>query len=400
MFANKYLAKTNPHCAIERAPDANCNIRVVIPCFHELGILQTLRSLDDCALPSHNVEVLVVINHSEIAPENIKAFNAGTKKEIERWAGGKQNPKLAFFALGPFDLPKKWAGAGLARKRGMDEAVARFNLTRKPGGIIVSLDADTLVSSNYFVEIERHFAENPKDVGATIAFRHQKQGLPPRHLEGIQLYEKYLGYYKKALEFTGYPHSLFTVGSAFAVTAEAYVKRGGMNRRQAGEDFYFLQNLAQIGRVGEIADTCVFPSARLSLRVPFGTGPILKKWMDGDESLRETYSLRAFKDLKSLFDIHREFYRIGQKCFDERIDRLNRSISTFISLDNFWEDICDLNRNCSSAETFSHRFFEKFNAFKILKFLNFAHEGFYEKAALEEQIIQLERALDRIAPTC
>ena len=66
---------------------------------------------------------------------------------------------------------------------------------------------------------------------------------------------------------------MFTIGSAFAVTANAYIKRGGMTRSQAGEDFYFLQTLAQIGTVGEITTTKVYPSARLSDRIPFGTGP-------------------------------------------------------------------------------------------------------------------------------
>ena len=104
----------------------------------------------------------------------------------------------------------------------------------------VSLDADTLVAKNYFREIEKHFRNHPKQVGATLAFEHQKQDLKQRHYEGIELYELYLGYYKQALQYSGYPYSLFTIGSAFAVTAEAYVKRGGMNRRQAGEDFYFF----------------------------------------------------------------------------------------------------------------------------------------------------------------
>ncbi len=33
------------------------------------------------------------------------------------------------------------------------------------------------------------------------------------------------------------------VGSALAVKALQYVKAGGMNRKQAGEDFYFVQKL-------------------------------------------------------------------------------------------------------------------------------------------------------------
>ena len=188
----------------------------------------------------------------------------------------------------------------------MDEAVFRFNTLGNPKGLIVSLDADTLVAENYFIEIEKHFSKNPENVGATISFQHQTEGLNSKHLEGIQLYEKYLQYYKNAIEFTGYPHSMFTVGSAFVVTAEAYVKRGGMNRRQAGEDFYFLQNLAHLGPIGEISTTTVFPSARLSDRVPFGTGPILQKWMGGAEDLTQTYNFQAFADLKEFFSIKRQ----------------------------------------------------------------------------------------------
>ena len=46
-------------------------------------------------------------------------------------------------------------------------------------------------------------------------------------------------------DFVGYPDSIYTIGSAFAVRAEAYMKQGGMNRRQAGEDFYFLYKLTK-----------------------------------------------------------------------------------------------------------------------------------------------------------
>ena len=60
-----------------------------------------------------------------------------------------------------------------ARKKGMDEAVRRFNFFEKPDGIIVSLDADTLVPQNYLLEIERYFNNNPQKIGATIAFEHQ-----------------------------------------------------------------------------------------------------------------------------------------------------------------------------------------------------------------------------------
>ena len=389
MFADKYLQKQNKETLIETTPQKEVGVIIVIPCIREPNILQTLESLNSCDLPTQKVEVIILINHSEIAENNIKKFNLKTKKELENWTLKIKNNQLNFNVIGPVELQKKWAGAGLARKSGMDEAIRRFNIIQKPSGIVVSLDADTLVAKNYLVEIENHFEQNPKNVGATISFEHQKNGLNTKQLKGIQLYEQYLEYYKNALDFTGYPYSMFTVGSAFAVTADAYVKRGGMNRRQAGEDFYFLQNLVQQGKVGEISTTKVYPSARLSDRVPFGTGPILQKWMNGEEDLTETYNLQAFIDLKKLFDIKEKFYKIDETEFNKIILVLPKSVQQFLNEDNFWNELSDLNRNCSTLKTFGNRFFQKFNAFKILKYLNFAHEHFYEKVDLSIQIENL-----------
>ncbi len=389
MFAEKYLQKSKNEALIEEVPGKDVGIIIVIPCFREPDIRKTLESVYACTIPSVKVEVIVLINHSEIASEEIKAYNINSKIDLENWIKSHSRDGFRFFAVGPLNLKKKWAGAGLARKKGMDEAVRRFSLIEKPGGIIVSLDADTLVAPNYLVEIEKYFIKNSKDIGATIAFEHQKQGLDKRQLEGIQLYEKYLNYYKKALDFTGYPYSMFTIGSAFAVTALAYVKRGGMNRRQAGEDFYFLQNLVQMGTVGEIETTKVYPSARLSNRVPFGTGPILQKWMNGEEDLTHTYNFQAFIDLQKLFSFKNSFFKIDAAQFNKTLKQLPDSISSFIQYDNFWDDLADLNKNCSNLNSFQTRFFQKFNAFKILKYLNFAHEKFFDKAILSEQIIRL-----------
>ena len=67
--------------------------------------------------------------------------------------------------------------------------------------------------------------------------------------EAIMKYELYLRYYRLALEYTGHPHAYHCIGSAFAVRTLDYVAQGGMNKRQAGEDFYFLQKLIATGRM-------------------------------------------------------------------------------------------------------------------------------------------------------
>ena len=392
MFANNYLLKNQNVALISEVPDSALGLIIVIPCLNEPDILQTLESLNRCKLPAATVEVIVLINHSEIAGPEVKESNKKTYVELQNWIEKHSKSGLRFYAVLPVELRKKWAGAGLARKKGMDEAVRRFNLLEKENGIIVSLDADTLVDPNYLVEIENHFRQNPKNAGATLDFEHQKDALSGPHNKGIELYEKYLRYYKKALQFTGYPYAMVTIGSAFAVQASAYVKRGGMNRRQAGEDFYFLQNLVQIGTVGEITATKVYPSARLSDRVPFGTGPVLNSWMRGEGDLRLTYNFKGFLDLKTFFDRRREFYDLSLGECIARFKTFSKALNDFLENDRFCLELDELSKNCSTAEVFQKRFFQKFNAFKILKYLNFVSERFYPKADLEEQIKLLDKS--------
>lgn len=391
MFADRYLEKNQHKILINELPEEATGIIVVIPCLRETELTNTLNSLNECDLPKCRVEVILLINQSEVADADTIRLNTQTKADADRWIA--ENPKsgIRFYTVGPINLKKKWAGAGLARKKGMDEAIRRFNLSDNKNGILVSLDADTLVAKNYLVEIEKHFGEYPKQVGATVAFEHQKKQLDEKLREGIELYELYLDYYKRALHYCGYPYSLFTIGSAFAVKAEAYVKRGGMNRRQAGEDFYFLQNLVQMGKVGEITSTKVYPSARLSNRVPFGTGPILQKWMKGEEDLTLTYNFEAFKNLQEFFVQKDRLFKIYLDEYSEFMNAVNKPIKEFLEIDQFSVELDDLNKNCSRLETFQVRFFQKFNAFKILKFLNFAHEQYYQKADLQEQVVLLNK---------
>ena len=39
----------------------------------------------------------------------------------------------------------------------------------------------------------------------------------------------------------------------------------------------------------------------------------------------------------------------------------------------------EVNANCASLAQFRKRFFDRFNAFRVLKYLNFVHEGEYRK---------------------
>lgn len=393
-FANRYIQRNIAFPAfIREAPSTKLGIVVVIPVFDEPDFLETIFSLAECESPGCDVEVLAVINQSEKSASEVTAQNQRTVEELEVWKEQHPNVFFRLHVLQPPPFRKKHAGAGLARKTGMDEAVRRCAVIDKEDGIIVSLDADTLVDENYLVEIERHFENFKRQVGATIQFKHRIEEITDeRHRRGMQLYEKYLNYYKSGMAFTGFPNSIYTVGSAFAVRVSAYVKQGGMNRKQAGEDFYFLHKLAQLGPIGEINRTCVYPSARISARVPFGTGPVLQKWMQGDETLQQTYHFQSFSDLKKLFELLPELFEIQDDEIKSCLQRLPESVVTFLEEDDFEKALTEIRSNAARFESFEKRFYAYFNAFKILKFLNFSHPRFYEFQDLEEAEKALEIA--------
>ena len=110
----------------------------------------------------------------------------------------------------------------------------------------------------------RYFQEKSV-AGVSIAYAHrlEEADMTVQAREAIMKYELYLRYYRLALEYTGHPHAYHCIGSAFAVRTLDYVAQGGMNKRQAGEDFYFLQKLIATGRYATLQSTQVYPSPPL-----------------------------------------------------------------------------------------------------------------------------------------
>jgi len=393
-FADRYIQNNVVYPAFinEKVPET-LSVIVMIPCLNEPEIQRTLESLWNCKPTESFCEVIVVINNSESSTSAVKNFNLQTFKKLQAWKKENDRPNLILHPIYAADVTPKFAGAGMARKIGMDEAIRRFNAINKPEGIIVSLDADCLISVNYLQRIEAAFKANKSCFAVTINFRHRTEEIGDlKQKQGIQLYEDYLHYYKKALEFTGYPNSIYTIGSAFAVRADAYVKQGGMNRRQAGEDFYFLHKLTKLGSITEINDAFVYPSARVSDRVPFGTGASMTKWMNDAEDLALTYNFSAFKDLKVLFDSVDSYFRIIPGNSEKLLSSFPVSVQEYLLTIDFTNKLAELNQNSSSLSSFRKRFFQFFDAFAILRFLNLTHQKYYQQQNLSEAMKQLENS--------
>ena len=367
------------------------SIFVVIPCYNEPDILSTLNSLANCCPPTAEVSVLIVINDSENAPEEAVAQNQSTSISIVQWQS--KHPQLFFDVqrILASALPQKWAGVGWARKIGMDEAVKQIDQNNFPDGIIVSFDADSTVLPNYLQTIESAFKDNPTKNFFTIRFEHPYNTLEPgkSFREGIVRYELHMRYYRNAMQWSGYPNALHTVGSCFALKASAYAKQGGMNRRKAGEDFYFLHKLVLLGNYGTINTTKIFPAARQSDRVPFGTGAAMKKWCEGSSELNFTYSLEAFKNLKPLFSAASRFWQLEPAEIESEFGNLHATLYSFCKNSQTFEKLIELRQNCSNVKVFEKRFFHLLDAFWILKYLNSAHETYYSRGDLQTEATNL-----------
>jgi len=372
-------------------PGKTSSVFVVIPCFNEPGILASLNSLADCYPPGSDVSVLVVINHPEDADEAAVAQNISTLDCIEGWRSQHRHLFFDVQRIYAPSLPLKWAGVGWARKIGMDEAVKQIFNNGFSDGIIISFDADSTVSPNYFESVEKSFCENPKFSFFTINFEHplDNRNLSPENREAIIRYELHMRYYRFAMQWSGYPHAIHTVGSSFACKVSAYVKQGGMNRRKAGEDFYFLHKMVLVGSYGNINSTTVFPSARPSDRVPFGTGAAVKKWIEGSSGLNFTYSLNAFSNLKPLFLNASLFWQMEYPEIEKIFRNLHTTLQSYFKKAQTIDKIIELKKNCSSAEVFGTRVFHLLDAFWILKYLNFAHETAYELGDLRTEATML-----------
>ena len=367
-------------------------IRVIIPCYNELDIFSTIESLFACEKNNFSVEIIVVVNSYEISSPEIIELNRKTFRDLQEYA---RINNLSDFCLSPIleeNLSGHQTGAGLPRKIGMDKAAELFRKEREQDGIIVSLDADTVVEKNYLSEIYHSFKKY-KLKSATIEFHH-----PVEHLDendeirkATEVYEEYLRYYRAALEYIGYPYAYYTIGSAFAVTAETYRQVGGMGKQQAGEDFYFLQKVFPLGKTKFLRTTKVYPSARISDRVPFGTGPAIAKMIEEKEIRKLSYQVKAFSELKSFFFQVDSFFKLSQEEIKIACLEFPKHLQQFLQEDNFPDKMGEINQNTGNLMNFKKRFFGYFTAFKILKYLNFVHPSIYELTDVKEEYVKLKK---------
>ena len=396
MTKSHYLERyAHPEKLINEKPDPELSVVVTIPAFDEQATERALQSLASCTRPGGAVEVLVLINHPENAGEAVIKRCKDSFHHLKQQGIALSTEKFKIHILYR-TLPAKHAGVGLARKIIMDEAVRRFEAINNPLGIITAFDADCTCRKNYLTAVHDFFSANANTSGCSIYFEHPRKSnaIDKEVVLAALEYELHLRCYINGLRWCGVPHAFQTTGSSMAVNYKAYQRQGGMNRRKAGEDFYFLHRIMREEHFGDLTTTTVNPSPRISKRVPFGTGKaVIKKLESG---IQLTYNIRSYQILKQLIELVDKFYEFRNKEKDGvliLLSALPPVAKDFLMDINFVKEVQRLITSSSSLPLFRKNFFLWFDGFKTMKYLHYLRINGYADMPVNEAAAEVKKWL-------
>ncbi len=263
-------------------------------------------------------------------------------------------------------------GVGWARKTVMDVIIK----VAETKDIIVSLDADTTFCENYFSSLAENFSVHPDAVAIAVPYFHQLVEDEAAN-RAILRYEIYMRYYSLNLWRIGSPYSFMALGSAMAFPVWAYRAVGGMTPKMSGEDFYFFQKLRKYGKILFSNPEKVYPAARFSDRVYFGTGPAMIKGEQGDWTSYPVYSFHYFDEIRMTTDLFRDFFsETGSTPVVGFLKQLLKEEDPFQLL----------RENFKEPATFARACHEKFDGLRILQYLKYRQNN--ESKTDEEHLFE------------
>lgn len=338
---------------------ATPHIYVAIPAMDELQDLPL--TLQDLATQQVRVpfEVHVCVNQPE------EYWQQPDKKEIcernqQLLCYLRQYQDVSLQILDYSSPGKGWKGkdhgVGWARKMLFDSILAKSN----PEDIIISLDADTRINPNYLQSIADNFAQHPEWPAIAVPYYHPLTGEEARD-RAILRYELYMRNYAINLLRIGSPYGFTALGSAIAMRASALRKIGNITPLKSGEDFYLVQKFRKMATIGLYNEEMVYPAARYSSRVAFGTGPAMMKGNQGDWNSYPLYHHSLFEPIAQTFALLPQLYH--QDVHTDFLDFLQESAKSEVSL---WQSI---RQNVKDLPHFIQAFHEKADGLRTLQFV-------------------------------
>lgn len=267
---------------------------------------------------------------------------------------------------------KGWTGShfgvGWARKTLMDAISGKAD----KGDIIVSIDADTEFGDPYLASVHGTFSEHPGFAALSVPYYHRLTGDEVTD-RCILRYEIYMRYYALNMWRISNPYRFTAIGSAMAFPLWAYRTVGGITPHKSGEDFYFMQKLAKYGRILHWNPERVYPAARFSDRVFFGTGPAMIQGREGNWSSYPIYPFRLFDDVMDTFSLFPALY-------DTDVETpMSGFLRTIFKTEDLWQP---LRKNYRTREQFVRACSHRVDGLRILQYLKAKHK---ESAQTDEE---------------
>jgi Glycosyl transferase family 2 len=356
---------------------------IIIPAIAEYEnikvLLKSLSKNDPTFFPSSLI--VFVVNNSPVSSDDIKEDNIKSvdilRSIIEGKISGEFSKKIinSGLQIGLIDassegkeLNIKHAGVGLARKIGMDLALTVFDYSQKTKKLTICLDADCTVSQNYLTNIVNDFNENDYSV-AIVNFEHPVKGTD-EYNAAIICYEIFLRYYVSGLFFTNSNYAFHTIGSTMICDHNAYLKIGGMNKRKAAEDFYFLEKLSKIYPINKIDSATVYPSKRSSWRVPFGTGQRVTRFLSKKQNEYLLFDPAVFEILKEWLNVYNSDGFFDPLNILKQAKEIHTELYNFLIQNNYIKQWGKILSNTKSEKQLAHQKKIWFDGFKTLKLIH------------------------------
>ncbi|MDP2423152.1 MAG: hypothetical protein Q8M23_02290 [Bacteroidales bacterium] len=232
--------------------------------------------------------------------------------------------------------------------------------------IIISLDADTGFRSGYFSSVVSNLRQHPQYTALSVPYYHKLTGNPLAD-RAILRYEIYMRAYAINLMRIDSPYAFTALGSAIALTVKNYKSIGGITPKMSGEDFYFLQKLRKKGEILCWNSEKVYPAARFSDRVYFGTGPAMILGASGDWSSYPVYAYQWFDEI-------RETYKLFAPLYAKDIcTPLDEFLSETYVGEKIWQN---LRQHAASQGRFVRACHEKIDGLRVLQFLKWRQKQY------------------------
>ncbi|MCK9279566.1 MAG: glycosyltransferase family 2 protein [Melioribacteraceae bacterium] len=371
---------------------------VVIPAIDEYeNIIHLTRYIDELDEKYFDSTCFVfVINNSCTSSNEIKEANRKTLEYL-RTAKVKYNFNFIDAATKGNEMPEKEAGVGLARKIGMDLALKLFDYNTKEKKLILCTDADCYFDKNYLTEVVEHF-QKAKSGAGYVDYEHPLSE-DETERKAVISYEIFLRYYVLGLQYAGSPYSFQTIGSTMVCDFESYIKIGGMNKKKAAEDFYFMEKLAKITSIDRIQGTKIYPAGRKSWRVPFGTGQRINRYLSGTHNEYQLYDPISFEILRKWINLFHNGNILTAEDYLDRANDIHIGLYSFLVENDFknaWEKIT---KNSNSPIQINKQKKFWFDGFKTLKFIHYLRDKYLPEIGLFRAVEELLKVIGESSPS-